>query len=407
MKDKDGLILTTERGETVLAYDSYAAAFLGGGPHQSAILAAAEADRDCVFVNAHAAAVHMALESAAGFRAAQRDLKRARKRAGSATPREQAFVAAVNDWWRGKPQVALARLRRIVTDRPADLVAAAWALYLALNLGDAKAMLAVAETAVEACGDSAAAWSMFAFARAQANDNAGAEVAARAALSRNPADPLAHYVLADAMRVHGRIDEAIAFLRRQAPTWADRATPVRQRNHWLLLLLQLERNEHAQALQLFDDMLWVERSDLAQSQIYAISALMNLELHGADVGGRWRPLVDKVLARWHEHLLPLNDLHFLYALARCDRRLEVREFLASMRRRGAADDSGIWESLAVPCAQGLAAHADGRFATAAELIAPVLPRLHLIGGRVAQRDVFQGIWRDAATRAGDRSALAA
>ena len=70
------------------------------------------------------------------------------------------------------------------------------------------------------------------------------------------------------------------------------------------------------------------------------------------------------------------------------------------------DVTGVWESVAIPCAEGLIAYAQGRFADAAEAIGPVLRRLHLVGGSHAQRDVFVQTWIDASLRSGRHSAVA-
>jgi tetratricopeptide (TPR) repeat protein len=145
---------------------------------------------------------------------------------------------------------------------------------------------------------------MLAFAHEQSGDIARAEDAARRALSLNAADPWAHHALAHVMEAQGRIDEGVAFLTERAPMWKDRSIFVREHNHWHLALMHLDRDEPARALDIFDKHLWGEWPDFAQEQIGAISALWRLELRGLDVADRWRPVVDKVVARWHEHILP-------------------------------------------------------------------------------------------------------
>lgn len=406
IKDAHGFAVTTARPETAAAYNAFAADWIGHGPRVRTIFAAADEDPACTLVNAHAAAVSMALESAPGFRNARRYLTAARKAARDATAREQAFGKAVYDWWRGSPPSTLKQLAAIVKAHPADIVAAKWAQYHAFNLGDAEAMREVANAIMPAHNETPEAWSMLAFAHEQSGDLARAEDAARRALSLNAADPWAHHALAHVMEAQGRIDEGIAFLTERAPMWKDRSIFVRGHNHWHLALMHLDRDEPVRALDIFDRHLWGECPDLAQEQIGAISALWRLELRGVYVADRWRPLVDKVIARWHEHILPFNDLHFVYALARSGRKHETDEFLASMIRHGEKDASGIWDSLAIPLAQALIAYRDGRHAQAADLIARALPRLHLIGGSGVQRDVFVQTWIDASLRAGHHTAVA-
>ena len=406
IKDAHDLSLSTAHASTVAAYDKYAADWIGYGTQVRSIFTAADADPDCAFVNAHAAAVHMALEASSGFRKARLHLTRARKNVRDASPREQAFVAAVHDWWRGNTKAAIKRLRAIVTEHPADIVAAKWAQYLAFNLGDAATMCDTAKAVMPAHRGTAEAWGMLAFGHEQTNDLEMAEEAGLQALSLKRGEPWAQHAIAHVMETQGRVDDGIAFLNDHAKTWADRSIFIREHNYWHLALFHLDRDEPVRALQIFDDHLWGEWPEFAQEQIGAISALWRLELRGTYVGTRWNPVVAKVVERWHEHILPFHDLHFVYALARGGRKAELRDFIASMTRHGEKDASGIWDSIAIPCAQGLAAYAEGRFAIAADLIGPLLERLHLIGGSHAQRDVFTQTWIDAALRAGDHAAVA-
>ncbi len=405
-KDLFDLDVTTQRAGTLAAYNVFAADWIGYGPKVRSVFTAADADADCALVNANAAAVHMALEAAPSFKKARGYLRRARKVAVHATVREQAFVAAVADWWRGSIPGALKRLRGIVAEHPRDIVAAKWAQYLAFNMGDARTMLEVAKAILPAHQETAGAWSMLAFAHEQNNAIGVAEEAAYRALELNPRDPWAHHAIAHVMETRGRVDEGVAFMTKHAPGWADRSIFVREHNYWHLVLFHLEREETGRALDIFDKHLWGEWREFAQEQIGAISALWRLEMRGADVGRRWDPVVAKVAERWHEHILPFNDLHFVYALARGGRAREAQEFLVSMMRHGAKDVSGVWESVAIPCATGLVAYAGKRYADAAEAIGPVLPRLHLVGGSHAQRDVFVQTWIDASLRAGRHSAVA-
>jgi tetratricopeptide (TPR) repeat protein len=404
-KDLHDLDLTTERPEIVAAYNVFAADWISYGSRVRSVFAAADTDADCAIVNAHAAGVHMALEAAPSFKKARGYLRRARKAAPDATKREQAFVTAIADWWRGNPALALRRMRAILGEHPSDIVTAKWAQYLAFNMGDAGSMVDVARVILPAHLKTAEAWSMLAFANEQANNIAEAERCAHRALALRSSDAWAHHAIAHVMETRGKVDEGIAFLTEHAPDWKDRSIFVREHNYWHLALFHLDRDEPGRALEIFDKHLWGEWREFAQEQIGAISALWRLEMRGVDVGKRWDPVVAKVIERWHEHIVPFNDLHFVYALARGGKRREMHEFLTSMIRHGANDVTGVWESVAIPVAQGLVAYAEQRYAAAVDAIGPVLPRLHLIGGSHAQRDVFVQTWIDAGLRAGHHSAV--
>lgn len=403
--DNFGLTISGTRPASVDAFNIYSRDLISYGPRVRSIFDAADADPDCCLVNAHAAAVHMALESASGFKSARKFVVRARALARDANDREREFTAAIYQWWRGNSDQALNRLREIVANHPSDIVTAKWAQYHAFNQGNAQAMLDVANRITVARPDVAEAWGMKAFALEQSNDISRAEQTARHALSLNRNEAWAQHAIAHVLDTQGRIDEGIEFLTSHAEGWADRSIFIREHNYWHLALFHLDHDDHLRALRVFDEHLWGEWPEYAQEQIGAISTLWRLELRGVSVGKRWSPVVEKVLERWHEHIVPFNDLLFIYALARGGKHQAVGEFLASLERRGEKDNSGVWDSLVIPCARGLAAYAQGRFSVAADALGPLLGRLHLVGGSHAQRDVFVQTWIDAALRAGQHSAV--
>lgn len=404
LRDALGLEVTTTNPATIEAINIYTADWIGYGTHLRTIFAAADNDPHSALANAKAAAIHLALESSSGYAPARQYLKRARAAVRDATEREQLFVAAVVAWWRGDIATALATLRQLTKKYPADIAAAKWGQYHGFNLGRPADVLSFAEDIAPAHPRSAHAWGMRAFGLEQTGRLAEAEEAGRRALSLKRAEPWAQHAIAHVMDAQGRLDQGIEFLSDYAHTWDDRSIFIREHNYWHLALLHLDRDEPGAALGIFDRHLWGAWPEFAQEQIGAISALWRLELQGVDVGERWTPIVDKVLARWHEHILPFHDMHFVYALARGGKLPEARAFLTSMARHGERDATGVWESVAQPLAAGLVAYAEEKFERAADTIAPVLPRLHVIGGSHVQRDVFIQTWIDAALKAGQHTA---
>jgi hypothetical protein len=405
LRDAYGLEVTTANAATITAIDTYTQDWIGYGTRLRTIFDAADADAESALANAQAAAVHMALEAATGFAAARHYIKRARAVVRDANEREKLFVAAVVAWWRGDTATAMATLRQLTQKFPEDIAAAKWGQYHAFNLGRSAEVLTFAEDTLPAHKLTAEAWGMRAFGFEQCSRLREAEDAGRKALSLKRAEPWAQHAIAHVMDTQGRLDDGIEFLRDYAHTWRDRSVFIREHNYWHLALLHLDRDESAQALDIFDNHLWGEWPEFAQEQIGAIAALWRMELRGVGVGDRWAPVVDNVLARWHEHILPFHDMHFVYALARGGHMAEARAFLTSLARHGERDPSGIWDSVASPLATGLVAYAQGKYEQTLALITPLLPRLHLIGGSHVQRDVFIQTWIDASLKAGHCSAV--
>ncbi len=58
-----------------------------------------------------------------------------------------------------------------------------------------------------------------------------------------------------------------------------------------------------------------------------------------------------------------------------------------------------WVEVAIPAAQGMAAHARGDWHRAIAELRPILSRLYQIGGSHAQRDLFEQVYLDAWLRA--------
>jgi hypothetical protein len=108
-------------------------------------------------------------------------------------------------------------------------------------------------------------------------------------------------------------------------------------------------------------------------------------------------------------VLPFLDLQYLYGLGRAGRTDAARtlqnNITAHAATRTEAHERTVWQQVCVPAAQGLLAHAQGDWATAAQKLGVALPRLVEIGGSHAQRDLFHQIWLDALQRNGQWAAV--
>jgi tetratricopeptide (TPR) repeat protein len=409
LKDAYDQHVTTDDPATIAALNLYGEAWLSYGNELPAIIKAADRDRSCAFVNAHAAMVHMALEAMAGYEAAQPFLKRALQFSDAATPRERAFVQAAEAMADGDISGAVERLLSIVSHWPTDIVAAKWGQYHAFNLGDARAMRTLAEAILPAHAETPYAHGMQAFALEQCHSLDGAEKAGRKAIALKRNEPWAHHAVAHVMETQGRLEEGIAFMRDLAPTWADRSIFIREHNWWHVALFHLDLDDAAEVLRIYDEHLWGAWPEFSQEQVGAISALWRLELRGVDVGERWSPLAVKVEERGHDHLLPFQDLHYVYALARAGREGEAERFLSSLAKRIPAMHASVqpvWHEIALLAARGVAAHAQGRYGECVRILQPVITRLELVGGSHAQRDLFNQTLIDALWRSGEVSSAA-
>jgi hypothetical protein len=104
----------------------------------------------------------------------------------------------------------------------------------------------------------------------------------------------------------------------------------------------------------------------------------------------------------HDQVLPFLDLQYLYGLARAERP-EAEALLAAIEAHAPLSPGAqrpAWLQVAVPAAHGLMAHARGHWAQAADGLGQALPKLVLIGGSHAQRDLFDQLHIDALVKSG-------
>lgn len=346
---------------------------------------------DPCFVNAEKAAQHLSRGSAAGFKAARVHILRARALSRDADERGKCFAAAVYDWWRGNERAGLLKLAALAKRFPGDDAVAGWALKLSFNLGDAERAVSVTEAHANASDRLASAWGLHALALEFADRVPEAEQAAKRGLRLSGVDPWCQLAMAHVFHARGQFSEGARFLSRRRQDWLDLNPLIRRHLFWQLALFHLLAGQADKALGVFDRQVCGVSPASALEQVLAISFLWQLELQGYDAGGRWRDVADRVEARWHEHVLPINDLHFIHALARDGRMQACKAMLASMERRGAQDNTGVWDSVVVPAARAIIECAEGRVETGRARLVAVLPRLHLAGGSRVQRDVFERV----------------
>jgi tetratricopeptide (TPR) repeat protein len=320
-----------------------------------------------------------------------------------ASPREFAWLGAIEFWVAGDTDRSLQQFRRIVAEWPRDLLAGKLAQLLAFNRGEAETLLEVGEKLLAANPDNRFVWGMYAFGLEECNRLDEAEAAARKGLALDRNDPWAHHAIAHCLEARGRMLEGVAFLNSVSDTWSDCNSFMQTHNWWHLALFLIDLDRTDEALALHDERVWGVWKEFCEDQANAVSLLARLELRGVDVGRRWADLATYLKPRLHEHLSAFHDVHYLYGLARAGERSAVIEMLASLEdRAGRAKpfERELWADCVVPLAHGLAAHAAGDMPAAARLMGQATPYLRSLGGSIAQRALFTAIHLDALSRAG-------
>lgn len=395
LKDFQGLEVTTNSSNAIAAIDLYTEQSLSYGNNAEIILQAIAADPTCAIAYAHAAAHYLSLESAQSRRQASPHLQAAQKYASAATVREQLYIYAIAAWAKGAIGKAIAYHEEIAEKFPRDSISVQRGQYHYFYLGNKEGLLNIAQKVLPYSPENHYLHGMVAFGLEQCHQLEEAEIVGRRALEINRHDPWAQHAVAHVMETQGRIDEGIAWMSSFTDTWENCNSMLYTHNWWHIALYYLEKGDVKQVLELYDRHIWGKAwQESSKDQVGAISLLLRLELRGIDVGDRWKQIAPYLAVRIHEHALPFQDLHYVYALARAGKFELVNEMLFSMQAY-TRKASLQWQEVALPAAIGMAAHARGDWQKAIAQFSPILSRLHEIGGSHAQRDLFEQVYLDA------------
>lgn len=400
-QDHLGNPVTVANDATLTAIDDFVGGFLGYETRAVGILKAAQADPGCCLANLYAGALILLTETPNDAANARPFLDRAARTAPQATTRERGLLRFVELWSRDEIPAALSLAEELAAETPRDLVLLKLHHYLAFNLGDAARMLRVALAMAPAATDVPQLHGMLAFAYEECHLITQAEASAETALRLTRKEPWAQHALAHIALSRGSIDQGSAFLDDVQDSWTGLNSFMLGHLWWHQALFGLSQGRFDRVLDIYDRVCCGIDKSYSQDQIGAVSLLARIELAGIDVGNRWQDLALWLETRAEDTVQPFLSLQYLYGLARAGRP-EAEILLAAIRRR--APTGSTWCDIALPAAEALVAHVEGRWEAAASGLDRALPRLAEIGGSHAQRDLFLLIRLDSLRRAGRYSA---
>lgn len=241
---------------------------------------------------------------------------------------------------------------------------------------------------------------MHSFAHELCGDFAQARALAEAALELEPRNPWAQHTLSHVTIRLGSVDEGERRLRAFLPVAATCSRPIHSHTAWHLALFDVERLDHARALQVYRSDIWGFTPDSVFEQVDAIALLWRIELAGGDVGQAWSEVAQHVQARCQETFMPFLSAHHAYALARAERSQALAALLEAVALRASAPDAGAWRSVGQSVVRAAVASGQRRWADAAALLDPVMHIIGTIGGSDAQDDLFRQMHIVALARSG-------
>lgn len=327
--------------------------------------------------------------------------------AEKATARERAHVAAAEAWVHDRFFEAAALWGAISQQFPRDLLALQFAHLGDFLLGQQSELRNRPLQALRAWGkdDPArhAVLGMAAFGLEECGEFADAEKIGRTAVELEPCDGWAVHAVAHVMEMQGRSSDGASWLMSGADHWApDNAFAYH--NWWHLALFFLDKTDIDSALQLYDEKVRPENSDVIMEMVDASALLWRLWVSGFDVGDRFSRLADDWAAKGQQDLYSFNDVHAMMAYVGAGRMEDAQACATALERISTkSTDNGLMaRRVGMPVAQAFLAFAEHRYADAANLLHGVRGRAQRFGGSHAQRDVLTVTMFESLCRAGIR-----
>jgi tetratricopeptide (TPR) repeat protein len=332
-------------------------------------------------------------------------LEAAKAVSSGASDREQLHLLALGAWIEGRLGDACALLERSLVDNPNDALAMLAAHQGDFFLGQSSELRdRVARRLPEIDRGSRLEGyylGMHAFGLEEMGDYAGAEAAGTRAVAKDPRDAWAIHAVTHVLEMTNRVADGQQWLASRQDDWSeDNFFAVH--NWWHLALFYLDQQQWDDVLTLYDTRIRGTDSAVIMDMLDASALLWRLELHGVDVGDRWRRLV----AVWEPHIedawYSFNDIHAMMSFVGAGRGDLAARLLSVMERsaRQETDNGMMTRTVGLPFARALCAHADGRYGEAVDLLTPLKAIAARAGGSHAQRDVLAQTLTCAAEKAG-------
>jgi tetratricopeptide (TPR) repeat protein len=328
----------------------------------------------------------------------------AAKNCKAGTAREHGFVLALEDWIKGSPTRASARLQSLLDEAPQDALAMKLIQGIHFMMGRPTEMRASIEGVIGHWDNHAAKGYILgchAFTLEETGEYERAERTGKLGVEMAPDDAWGLHAVAHVYDMTARAELGLKWLEGREASWSH-CNNFRFHVWWHKALMHLDMGDFEKALDLYDRDIRAEKTDDYRDIANAASLLSRLEFEGVNVGQRWDELAGLSEKRATDGCLAFADLHYMLSLCGGER----DEAAAKLVARMAKSKSEICETqriIAHPglrLATGMQAFASGEYATAWLNLRDARGDLQAIGGSHAQRDVFQRVCIEAAIRGG-------
>eukprot|EP00439_Symbiodinium_sp_Y106_P088414 s1_g950.t1 len=322
------------------------------------------------------------------------------------TKRESQYIRALEVWLAGQPSQAAVIMDEILAATPGDAMALKLGHAIRFILGDSRGMRRSIETVLGAYGSDHPATGYVlgchAFAAEETGDYELAEAQGRKGLEMASDDAWGLHAVAHVFDMTGQPMAGAGWLGGQAEKWAH-CNNFGFHVWWHLALFLLAIGATDEVLDLYDQKFRAEKTDDYRDISNAASMLVRLEIEGVPVGDRWEELASLCEQRTQDGCVVFADLHYIMPLARLGRTAAAEgliETLSNTAARTACDMGKVAGTSGVTAAKGILSYYQGNYRDAYQQLAAARSTIQNVGGSHAQRDVFERLTVDAASRAG-------
>jgi tetratricopeptide (TPR) repeat protein len=411
-QNAQGEVISAQNSESITAYDQALDLFNSFRMDPLAVITPA-VTQDPEFISGHLflAGAFLGAFDPQFFPLARASLDAAAAIKNVATERESSLYAALRTWSDKGTDAGNRLFDRHLVDHPRDLFSLQLAHQGDLVLGRTTMLRDRIEAALPAWSENDVGYGyvmgMHAFGLEECFTYGRAEDVGRRAVALQPHDAWAVHAVAHVHEMQGRPRDGIDWMNATRKDWqTNNAMAVH--NHWHLALMHLSQDNHAAALELYDEAISPSDQSITLNLNDASALLWRLYLRGVDVGSRWKVLA----ARLKAHSLPgnfaFNDIHAAIAFAAAGDEASLAHMRAEVAKAGEAADGGMpWRDIAVPVTQAVSALVNGHAGLSANLLLNVLPVSQAMGGSHAQRDLLVLTTQEAARRSADNRLVTA
>lgn len=394
-KDKNGLPVTTNSDEVILAVDHFVDQIMSSGTDAMPILDAATANPDNLLLQCYAAIFYLYAQEDKYTAKATSILKNSEYLLKQSNQREQLFYQAITAWEKLNYELAITLLIAITEIWPRDCLAAKiaeWLFYCTGQRYQAKRFLRMCENMAKQNKNNNHFMAIHSFALELSGKIEEAYKLAMQAIDIQKLTPWAHHTLTHVYLMTGKFDQGILVLEEFKPLWKNILQPLRCHNTWHIALLYLGLLNKEKAENIFHNDIWGFQPESILEQIDAISLLWRMEMAGMPQDKKWLDIVSHLSNHPLDHYMPFNNAHLIYALARVNdkkRIAEVMQELKSYAKSQVGETHKLWHDIATPLLQGCVAFAEQDYQRATTLLDPIMAGdVFAVGGSDAQDELF-------------------